>query len=241
MKKIWSKILTPGEKWSGGIGRNKFVRFRAMGDGANLSVLLYNLWDKTEKYNMPDTLKAQHTAHLTACDLLLSDNGRVLAAFVQDDLGWHDTISGHSTRSGTDARYGKTDYQHQNNAWLRCGEENFKVELVRNGLTLRDITPCVNLFSKVYVTEDGSMHYDAGHCKNGNSVTLKTEMNVLFVFSNTPNPLNDACEYPSAPVLLEVYDAPTTIVTDPWVTKRPEGYRAYENTFDYFNLLGEAL
>ena len=129
MQKTWHKTLRAGEKWSGGISRNKFVRFRALGDDANLAVLLYNLRDKTEKYNMPDSFKAQHTAHLTAGDLLLSDNGRVLAAITQDDLGWHDSITGYITRQMVDEKYGRTTYQAQRNAWLRSGEENFKVEL----------------------------------------------------------------------------------------------------------------
>ena len=238
MQKTWQKTLRAGEKWSGGIGRNKFVRFRALGDDANLAVLLYNLKDKTEKYSMPDTFKAQHTAHLTVGDLLMSDNGRVLAAITQDDLGWHDGITGCITRQAVDEKYGRTTYQAQRNDWLRSGEENFKVELIRNGLAPRDLTPCVNFFSKIFVQEDGSMHYAIGHCKTGASVTLKTEMDTLFILSNTPNPLNPSAAYPAAAVEIEVSDAPPTTHKDPWVTRRPENTRAYENTFDYHLLLG---
>jgi len=238
MQKTWQKTLRAGEKWSGGIGRNKFVRFRALGDDANLAVLLYNLKDKTEKYSMPDTFKAQHTAHLTVGDLLMSDNGRVLAAITQDDLGWHDGITGCITRQAVDEKYGRTTYQAQRNDWLRSGEENFKVELIRNGLAPRDLTPCVNFFSKIFVQEDGSMHYAIGHCKTGASVTLKTEMDTLFILSNTPNPLNPSADYPAAAVEIEVSDAPPTTHKDPWVTRRPENTRAYENTFDYHLLLG---
>ena len=32
--------------------------------------------------------------------------------------------------------------------FYRCGEENFKIELVRNNMGKRDIVPCVNLFLK---------------------------------------------------------------------------------------------
>lgn len=72
----------------------------------------------------------------------------------------------------------------------------------------RDIVPCVNLFSKVYVDEDGSMNYVSDHCKKGATVTLRTEMDIIFVVSNTPNPLDPSTEYPSVPVTMEVYDAP---------------------------------
>ena len=56
MKKIWSKVLRPGEKWSGNIGRGKYIHFKALGDDANVSLLMYNMLDTSERYNMPDTL-----------------------------------------------------------------------------------------------------------------------------------------------------------------------------------------
>lgn len=238
MKKIWSKTLKPGEKWSGNIGKGKYIHFKALGEDANVSLLMYNMFDKSERYNMPDTLKAQYTAHLTRGNVLMSDNGRVLASIVEDSLGWHDSISGITNRLMTDEKYGKTTYQENGNDWLRSGMENFEVELVRNGMDLGDLVPCVNLFSKVYVEEDGSMHYENGHCKEGATVTLRTEMNVILILSNTPNPLNPATEYPSVPVTVEVYDAPEVDLLDECVNYRTENYRAFENTWDYNNLLG---
>ena len=238
MNKIWSKTLKPGEKWSGNIGRGKYLQFKALGKDANVSVLLYNMRDTSERYNMPDTLKAQYTAHLTKGNVLMSDNGRVLASIVEDSLGWHDTISGYTTRRMTDERYGITTYQALRNGWLRSGEENFAVELVRNNMGRRDLVPCINLFSKVYVEEDGSMHYEAGHCTEGATVTLRTEMDMIIILSNTPNPLNPSESYPSVPVTVEVYDAPLIDLSDECISHRPENARAFENTWDYYNLLG---
>ncbi len=238
MQKIWSKNFKPGEKWSGCIGRQKYIRFKALGDGANVSLLLYNMRDSPERYNMPDSLKAQFTAHLTKGNVLMSDNGRVLASIVEDSTGWIDSISGVTTREFTDSQYGKTSYQVERNDFHRCGYDNFKVELVRNGMTKRDLVPCVNLFSKVYVEDDGSMHFETGHCRNGDTITLRTEMDVLVLVSNTPNPLDPATEYPSVPVQMEVYDAPKPDLTDFCVNFRDENYRAFENTWDYYNLLG---
>jgi len=237
MQKIWSITLKPGEKWSGNIGRGKYIHFKALGEDANVSMLLYNMRDISEKYNMPDTLKAQYTAHFTKGNVLMSDNGRVLASIVEDNLGWHDTISGCTTRSMTDEKYGKTTYQKDGNNWYRSGEENFAVELVRNGMGLRDMVPCVNLFSKVYVEKDGSMHYENGHCQNGSTVTLRTEMDIILLLSNTPNSLNESNKYTDVSVDIEVYDAPAVDLTDECVTYREENYRAFENTWDYYNLL----
>ena len=238
MQTVWKKTLRPGEKWSGPIGKGKLLHFKALGPDANVALLMYNLYDTSERYNMPDTLKAQYTAHLTKGNVLMSDNGRVLASIVEDSLGWHDSISGLTTREETDRKYGKTTYQDQRNGWLRSGLENMAVELVRNGMSTRDLVPCVNLFTKVFVEEDGSMHYQKGWCKEGATVTLRTEMDSIVILSNTPTPLNPSNSYPTAYVSLEVYDAPAIDLLDECVQHRPENFRAFENTWDYENLLG---
>jgi urea carboxylase-associated protein 2 len=238
MQCILNKTFRPGEKWSANIGRSKYIRFKALGPDANMALLLYNMADTSERYNMPDTLKAQYTSHLTRGNVLMSDNGRVLASIVEDSLGWHDTICGLTTRAMTDEKYGVTTYQEQRNDWLRCGIENVEMELVRNGMTMRDLVPCVNLFSKVYVTEDGDMHFEQGWCQEGATVTLRTEMDCVAIMSNTPNPLNPATAYPAVPVQVQVFDAPATDVLDECVQHRPENYRAFENTWEYYDLLG---
>ncbi|MFD1954193.1 urea amidolyase associated protein UAAP1 [Paenibacillus thailandensis] len=237
MTNVWSKTLKPGDKWSGFVGKGKLLRFTALEEGANVSMLLYNARDLTERYNMPDTLKAQHTSHLTKGHALMSDNGRVLAGIVEDSLGWHDPLSGFTTREGTDAKYGATRYQELRNEWLRCGYDNFAVELARNGLALRDLAPPVNLFSKVYCDEDGRMIYAEGHCPEGASVVLRTEMDVLLLLSNTPNPLDPRTPYPSVPVLVEAAEADPIGPADCCVNRCPENLRAYENTWAYDALI----
>lgn len=234
---VWSTTIGPGGKWSGRVARNRLLRFTALEAGANVSLLLYNADDLTERYNMPDTLKAQHTARLTRGHTLMSDNGRVLAAIVEDGLGWHDTIAGYSTREGTDAKYGPTRYQEERNEWLRSGEENFAVELLRCGLGVRDLTPNVNLFAKVSCDDAGEMRYDVAHCPAGATVTLRTEMDVVLVLSNTPNPLDPRSVYPSVPVRLDVLtvDRPAG-PDDECALSRPENMRAYENTWAYYAL-----
>jgi uncharacterized protein len=233
MSKVLTKIIPAGGKWSTKIKSGKQLTFTALGDGANLSLLLYNADDTSERYNMPDTLKAQHTAHLTTGNVLMSDNGRVLASIIDDSLGWHDTISGYATRLLIDERYGKTSYQEQRNDWYRSGEENFAVELFRNGLTNRDLIPVVNLFSKVSCKEDGSLHFAPGHSKKGDTIALRAEMDVLIILSNTPNPLDPSSNYPSVPVEITITDAAPVEENDICVNHRPENRRAFENTWDY--------
>ncbi|TYP79193.1 urea amidolyase associated protein UAAP1 [Paenibacillus methanolicus] len=237
MDVIWNTVIEAGGKWSGRISRGKLLRFTATEAGANLALMLYNADDLTERYNMPDTLKAQYTAHLTAGHTLMSDNGRVLAGIVQDDLGWHDTIGGYTTRAHTDAKYGKTTYQQLRNEWLRSGQENFAVELTRSGMGLRDMMPVVNLFSKVYCDDDGAMRHVPDHGSAGASVTLRTEMDVLAVLSNTPNPLDARKHYPSVPVKVEILEAEPMREDDLCLNHRAENRRAYENTWSYYALI----
>jgi len=186
---------------------------------------------------MPDTLKAQHTAFLTVGNILMSDNGRAMASVIYDSTGWIDTISGYTDRPFTDAKYGKTAYQENGNDYHRCGYENFSVELVRNGLGVRDIVPNVNLFSKVSCDEEGNMIFAANHSKKDDVIMIRTEMEILLIISNTPNPLDNAEKYPSVPVEFEVYAAPEVEITDVCVNKCPENKRAFENTWKYYRLI----
>ncbi|MBO7745953.1 DUF1989 domain-containing protein [Paenibacillus sp. MWE-103] len=231
---LWSKTFAPGDKWSGVVAQGRLLTFTALQPDANLALTLFHANDLTERYNMPDTLKAQYTARLTRGNVLMSDNGRVLASIVEDGLGWHDPIGGLTTRESTDAKYGATDYQTQRNGWHRSGYENFAVELVRCGLGVRDLGPVVNLFAKVSCDSAGRLIYDADHCREGAAVTLRTDMDVLVVLSNTPNPLNPGTTYPAASVKLDVSAAPPfDPATDYCFQYRAENRRAFENTAEY--------
>ncbi|MGM9949438.1 MAG: urea amidolyase associated protein UAAP1 [Lysinibacillus sp.] len=233
---IITKTIPAGGKWSSRIRRGKEITFTALEDGANVSVLLYNADDTAERYNVSDTLKAQYTAFLTKGNVLMSDNGRVLASIVEDEAGWHDTISGYSTRYIIDSKYGETTYQELRNDWYRSGEENLTVELFRNGLTTSDLSAVVNLFSKVYCDEEGNMHFVQGNAKQGDTVTLRTEMDVLLVLSNTPHPLDTNPVYQSAPVEITIADAQPVQENDICLNHRGENRRAFENTWEYVTL-----
>jgi uncharacterized protein len=230
---IFSKTIPAGGKWSGNIPRGLQLTFTGLEAGSNVSLLLYNAADTTERYNMPDSLKAQYTAHLTKGNVLMSDNGRVLASITADSVGWHDTISGYSTRKQIDEKYGLTTYQEQRNQWYRSGEENLAIELFRNGLSSRDLVPVINLFSKVYCDEQGNLHFIPEHSKKGDSVTIRTEMDLIVILSNTPNPLDPSSAYPSAPIKLTVAAAEPVKEDDLCLNHCPENRRAFENTWDY--------
>lgn len=238
MNIIWSKELMPGDRWSGNICKGRLIKFTAQGDGANLAMLLYNFHNLTEHYNAPDTIKAQHNFYLKRGHAIISDCGRALASIVQDDLDWHDTVTGYTTRKMTDDKYGFTNYQNNGNDYLKSGQENFINELTKNGMSKRDLMPPVNFFSKVECDEKGNLIFCENHCKYQQSVTIRTEMDVYMVLSNTPNPLDPKTEYPSVPIKIEILPAPEIDGLDYCVNYSKYTRRAFENTWEYNLLLG---
>ena len=61
---LWGDTVEAGASWSLRLRRGQELRIEDSEGGANVAALFYNYEAPTERYNMPDTLKAQHTAHL---------------------------------------------------------------------------------------------------------------------------------------------------------------------------------
>ena len=129
-----SEVLRGGSAWSRRMRRGQMLRITDPTGRAAVAALLFNADDPLERYNMPDTLKAQYTAFLTAGRVLYSDMGRILASIVDDSAGWHDTISGFGDASASRARFGEGSYQEKRNDFHRNTRDNFLVELGKHGL-----------------------------------------------------------------------------------------------------------
>src|SRR6476659_9772940 len=194
--------LRGGEMWSRRMQRGQVLRLTDPPGKAAVAALFYNADDPTERYNMPDTLKAQYTAFLTAGRVLYSDMGRILASIVEDSCGWHDTISGCGDAAASRARFGEGTYQELRNDFHRNSRDNLLIELGKHGLGKRDIVPNVNFFVRVTVDGDGKMSWVAGSSRPGAHVDLRFEMSTLCVLSNTPHPLDPATAY--APPAVEL-------------------------------------
>ncbi|WP_367307105.1 urea amidolyase associated protein UAAP1 [Alicyclobacillus acidocaldarius] len=233
---LYTLSIPSGGRWSMRIGRGKRLVVRAEGPGANAALWLYRADHPAERLNVPDTLKAQHTAKISLYDVLMSDEGRAMATVVHDTVGWHDPLSGVQTRADVDRRYGETNFQRHRNAMLRSGYENAVKELVRNGLDAGDLVPPVNLFSKVWCDESGRMHFVSEFAPKGSEIGLRMEMDVIAILSNTPHPLDPRRPYPSVPLTLSVYQDEPTDPRDPRL-KTDEARRAMENTVWQYALL----
>lgn len=229
-----SEILRGGAMWSRTLKRGEALRLTDIGGDGNVSALFLNADAPLERYNMPDTLKAQFIAFLGKGNALHSDMGRILCSIIEDTCGWHDTLCGATDAKSTSAKYGPSDYQHDRNDRRRNGRDNFLVELGKYGLGKRDLPVPINFFSKVTVDHDGNLGYRSGNSRAGSFVDLRAEMNVLVVLSNTPHPLNPSPVYAPGPIGLAISRVPAPGPDDLVRISRPENGRGFINTESLF-------
>lgn len=227
---IWTELLPGGNHWSACLRRGRGLRLTALGGGANVAALFFSAQQPLERYNMPDTLKTQHTAFLTAGHALHSDMGRILCSITADTAGWHDTWCGVSDAASVRERYGERRYQEHRNAMYRNGRDGLLVEMAKHGLGPVDLVANVNFFSKVVIEADGKLRFVPGHARAGASVDLRFEMDTLVVLSAAPHPLDPSPVYAPADIKLSAYDADPAGVDDPCRASCEQNARAFTNT-----------
>ncbi len=205
---LWEEALPGGCHWSGILRRGNALRLTDLTGRANVSALFYNAEEKLERYNMPDTLKAQHTAHLTTGHVLLLRHGpRAVLGDRMTAAAGTTPCAAPATPRWCKAKYGEATYQTHRNAMHRNGRDGLLVELGKWGLGKRDVVPNVNFFSKVVADEAGRLHFDAANSHPGAYVDLRFEMNVLVVLSAAPHPLDPRPDYAPGDVMLTAWKA----------------------------------
>ena len=205
---LWEEPLAGGGTWSHNLKRGTALRITDTEGGANAGAIFYNCENPVERYNMPDTLKAQHIARLTKGFVIYSDMGRVLCSVTDDTCGWHDPIGGYSTEALVRSKYGEKNYQEYRNECHRNSRDGFLIELEKYGLGPRDLVPPVNFFSKVAVAEDGAMSFVPGNSHPGEYVELRAEMNVLVIVNASQHPMDQSPTYLSKPLALSIRRVP---------------------------------
>jgi urea carboxylase-associated protein 2 len=227
-------VIPAGTHWSGVLRRGMALRVVDIEGGANLAAVFYRHDEPLERYNMADTLKAQHTAHLTSGHVLYSDMGCVLASITADTLGWHDPLGGVGDAELFASKYGVARYQQHRNAMIRNGRDSLLLELAKHGLGTRDLVANINFFSKLAIGEDGALDFVTGHSPAGAAFDLRFEMDTLAAFSTAPHPLNPSSEYEPRPVKLIAYRAYATdacVPADDFCRSAcPENERGFVNT-----------
>jgi uncharacterized protein len=231
---LCTETVPGGATWSHVLKRGTALRITDVEGGANVAAYFLNFELPAERFNLPDTLKAQHTARLTRGHVLYSDMGRVLCSIIADTVGWHDPLAGISNAALIEKKYGRLSYQQARNEWHQNARDGLAVELGKYGLGPRDLHATVNFFSKVTVDSEGNLHYSANNSKAGSYVELRAEMNVLVLLNTCPHPLDDGNVYAPKPVELSIAQVPAPRTDDFCRTFCPENARGFLLTEFYF-------
>lgn len=231
---LWEDVIHGGASWSLILRRGNALRIEDMEGGANVAALFYNFECLVERYNMPDTLKCQHVAHLTKGLCIYSDMGRVLCSITADTVGWHDPLSAVNDAQSAAKKYGPFTYQQKRNDWVRNTRDNLLTEAQRYGMGVRDLGPTINFFSKVVVQNDGAMQFVPGNSKAGDAVTLRAEMNTLILLDTGQHVLDPNPVYAPKSVKISVFKVDPPGPDDLCRLSRPENARGFINTERYF-------
>lgn len=227
---LFEEVLPGGAGWSFTVRRGRTLRLTALEAGANVSLLCHNRHDLVDRYNMPDTLKGQHTAKLTTGFILVSDMGRAMLSITGDTLGWHDALGGHDTAALVERKWGAKTYQAARNDFHRNSRDHFLLELGKHGLDRRDLGANVNFFSKVVADDEGRLAFVPDHARAGDFVDLRAEMDLLVVLTTCHHPMDTAATYSPKSVKLQLWHSDPPAADDYCRTYRPENERAFYNS-----------
>ncbi|MDP2747807.1 urea amidolyase associated protein UAAP1 [Pseudomonas sp.] len=227
---LYEELVPGGGHTSFVLKRGQLLRITDLQGGANASLLLLNAAEKSERLNLPDSLKCQHTAKLTAGHCLYSDMGRVLAAITADTCGWHDSFGGVLNATEVQEKYGNGNYQQLRNGFFRNGVDNLLVEMGKWNLNLQDLLMCLNLFSKVTVDSDGCFHFQPGNSKAGEYIELYAPMDTLVVLTALQHPMDPSPDYAPKPLQLSWHKVESDGISVLCRTSRPENARGFHNT-----------
>ncbi len=227
---LYQETVPGGGHTSFVLKRGQLLRITDLEGGANVSLMLLNAAEKSERLNLPDTLKCQHTAKLTTGHCLYSDMGRVLAAITADTCGWHDSFGGLLNAAEVKEKYGEGRYQELRNGFFRNGVDNLLVEMGKWNLGLADLLMVLNLFSKVSVDAEGYFHFEAENSKAGDYIELYAPMDCLVVLTALQHPMDPNPEYAPKPVQLSWSQVASDGISVLCRTSRPENGRGFHNT-----------
>jgi len=237
----YTTVIPAGAHWSLRLRRGTVLRLCDLHGDANVGMLLYNPECLLERYNAPDTLKAQHTFRIGRDHCLYSDMGRIFASVIQDDAGWHDTVCGNARAGDVEAAFGNRDYQRDRNAWRQNGHDAFLVELAKYGMGTADLAANLNWFSRVQPDAEGALALAPRTAVPATppSVTLRLEMDTLVILHTCPHPLAPAGVYPRGAVEIAIGRAEPLAADDPCRDHCPENRRGFDNNALYHLSAGE--
>jgi urea carboxylase-associated protein 2 len=231
---VWAETVAPGGYAHKVLARGTLVRLHDLDGDACAHVLLYRADQPWERLCVADTVKNQWQAYTATGQLLLTDQGRVLATVVADSSGHHDSMCGTSTLLRNTERYGSGSAQGPSPA----GRELFVLAAAKHGLAPRDLPPSLSFFKRVTVEPTSGRLDWVGSADQGAMVTLRIEMPVILLVANTAHPLDPRPEWHTTALEILAWRAdPRTAEDDRWADT-PERHRAFLNTAEELAAIG---
>lgn len=230
---LWAETVAGGNYTHKALARGTELRLADPTGNACAHLLLFVEGRPWERLNTADTVKVQWNAYLGAGQLLLSDQGRVLASLIADTSGRHDTLCGTSTAVRNTARYGDGSPQGRSPA----GRELFKLAAAKHGLEPRDLPPSISFFQGLRVEPDGALEF-IGSAGPGTAVSLRAEQPLTVLLANVPHPMDPRPAYTCGRLEVRARPGKPTAPGDPLWDSTPEGRRAFLNTAEHLTARG---
>jgi len=222
---VWAERVAGGGYTHRVVRAGTTVRLADLEGDACAHLLLYRADRTFERLNVADTVKVQWSAYLGVGQLLLSDQGRVLASLLTDTGGHHDTLCGASSRSHNEERYGSGEAHGPSPA----GQELLLLAAAKHGLGPVDLPPSISFFKGVRVESDTGALVWSGAAAGPSHVELRAELDLLVLIANTAHPVDPRPDWSCTTLeVLAWSGAPTG--PDEWpATASPEAARAFAN------------
>jgi len=222
---VWAERVAPGGYTHRVVRAGTTVRLTDLDGDACAHLLLHRAGEPWERLNVADTVKVQWNAYLGVGQLLLSDQGRVLASILTDTSGHHDTLCGTSSRMRNEARYGSGAAHGPSPA----GRELFLLAAAKHGLGPVDVPPSISFFKGVRVEPDTGALTWVGSVAGPSFVELRAELDMVVLVANTAHPVDPRPDWSCGTLeVLAWPGAPTAVGAWP-ATLGPEAERAYRN------------
>jgi uncharacterized protein len=204
---VWSETVAAGGYTNAVLARGTRIRLTDPDGDACAHLLLLRADGPHERLNVADTVKVPWQAYLGTGHPLLSGFGRVLATVVADTSGAHDALTGTTTRTGNEAKYGAASPESATPA----GRELFLLGALKHGLGHRDLPPSVSFFKGVRVSPDGSLQWE-GSAGPGARVDLLLHVDAIVLLANTAHPLDPRPDFTCSPLLVHAWPAASDLV-----------------------------
>jgi uncharacterized protein len=223
---VWAERVAPGGYTHRVLAPGTTVRLGDLEGEACAHILLFRADEPWERLCVADTVKVQWQAYTSPGQVLLSDQGRVLATVTADSSGHHDAICGTTTLVANTEHYGSGAPEGPSPA----GRELFVLAAAKHGLSPRDLPPSISFFKGVKVeASDGRLSW-VGGCDGPSALDLRAEMPLLLLVVNTAHPLDPRPAFTSSTLEVLAWSGRPTGTESPWWHSTPERTRAFLNT-----------